>query len=91
MGGNADETWRFALIWLGPPKSDQVPLFQQFLAAHPDDSEIRALMNKGITIRTGQTHTHRYLAPLLEKILDGENRMFHLQAMVQKTGARWRW
>lgn len=48
VGGNADETWRFALIWLGPPKSDQVPLFQQFLAAHPDDSEIRALMNKGI-------------------------------------------
>ena len=31
-----------------------------------------ALMNKGITIRTGQTHTHRYLAPLLDKILGGE-------------------
>lgn len=31
-----------------------------------------ALMNKGITIRTGQTHTHRYLAPLLDKILNGE-------------------
>ncbi|MGA9703939.1 cellulose biosynthesis protein BcsC [Pseudomonas sp.] len=48
VGGNADETWRFALIWLGPPKPDQVPLFQQFLTAHPDDTEIRALMNKGI-------------------------------------------
>ncbi|MDP3411513.1 zinc-dependent alcohol dehydrogenase [Bosea sp. (in: a-proteobacteria)] len=31
-----------------------------------------ALMNKGITIRTGQTHTHRYLAPLLDRILNGE-------------------
>ena len=48
VGGNADETWRFALIWLGPPKPDQVALFQQFLTAHPDDAEIRALMNKGI-------------------------------------------
>ena len=30
-----------------------------------------ALMNKGLTIKTGQTHTHRYLAPLLGKIEDG--------------------
>lgn len=48
VGGNADQTWRFALIWLGPPKPGQVSLFQQFLTAHPDDTEIRALMNKGI-------------------------------------------
>ncbi|MET3889179.1 threonine dehydrogenase-like Zn-dependent dehydrogenase [Bosea sp. OAE506] len=31
-----------------------------------------ALMNKGLSIRTGQTHTHRYLAPLLEKVVSGE-------------------
>jgi threonine dehydrogenase-like Zn-dependent dehydrogenase len=31
-----------------------------------------ALMNKGLTVRTGQTHTHRYLAPLLAKIEAGE-------------------
>lgn len=30
-----------------------------------------ALMNKGLTLRTGQTHTHRYLEPLLRKIEDG--------------------
>lgn len=30
-----------------------------------------ALMNKALTVRTGQTHTHRYLRPLLDKILDG--------------------
>jgi hypothetical protein len=29
-------------------------------------------MNKGLTIRTGQTHVQRYLAPLLEKIESGE-------------------
>lgn len=48
VGGAADEGWRFALVWLGAPNRDQVPLFQQFLAKHPDDTEIRALMNKGI-------------------------------------------
>ncbi|KIH81804.1 cellulose biosynthesis protein BcsC [Pseudomonas batumici] len=48
IGGNADETWRFALQWLGPPSRDQVSLFQQYLQAHPSDNEIRALMDKGI-------------------------------------------
>lgn len=27
-----------------------------------------ALMNKGLTLKTGQTHVHRYLRPLLDKI-----------------------
>jgi threonine dehydrogenase-like Zn-dependent dehydrogenase len=31
-----------------------------------------ALMNKGLTLKTGQTHTHRYLGLLLKKIVDGE-------------------
>lgn len=31
-----------------------------------------ALMNKGLTVKTGQTHVQRYLAPLLEKIEAGE-------------------
>lgn len=30
------------------------------------------LMNKGLTVRTGQTHVQRYLQPLLEKIENGE-------------------
>ena len=30
-----------------------------------------ALMEKGLQVRTGQTHVHRYLKPLLEKIEDG--------------------
>jgi threonine dehydrogenase-like Zn-dependent dehydrogenase len=37
-----------------------------------DKIPMGAFMNKGLTLRTGQTHTHRYLAPLLEKIANGE-------------------
>jgi threonine dehydrogenase-like Zn-dependent dehydrogenase len=29
-------------------------------------------MNKDLTMRTGQTHTQRYMGPLLEKIQKGE-------------------
>jgi threonine dehydrogenase-like Zn-dependent dehydrogenase len=36
-----------------------------------DKFPIGPLMNKGITIRTGQTHVQRYLGPLLEKIESG--------------------
>jgi threonine dehydrogenase-like Zn-dependent dehydrogenase len=31
-----------------------------------------ALMNKGITIKTGQTHTQRYTAPLLQMVVEGK-------------------
>ncbi|HVW83506.1 MAG TPA: zinc-dependent alcohol dehydrogenase [Bryobacteraceae bacterium] len=31
-----------------------------------------SLMNRGLTIRTGQCHVHRYLKPLLERIRKGE-------------------
>jgi len=37
-----------------------------------DKIPIGTMMNKGITIRTGQTHVQRYLQPLLEKIVAGE-------------------
>jgi threonine dehydrogenase-like Zn-dependent dehydrogenase len=33
-----------------------------------------ALMNKGLTVKTGQTHMHRYLQLLLNRIESGENR-----------------
>lgn len=29
-------------------------------------------MNKGLTIKTGQTHVQRYVGPLLERIRKGE-------------------
>jgi threonine dehydrogenase-like Zn-dependent dehydrogenase len=31
-----------------------------------------ALMNKGLTVKTGQTHTHRYMRPLLKKVMAGD-------------------
>jgi threonine dehydrogenase-like Zn-dependent dehydrogenase len=31
-----------------------------------------AVMNRSLTIKTGQTHVHRYLKPLLERIANGE-------------------
>jgi threonine dehydrogenase-like Zn-dependent dehydrogenase len=31
-----------------------------------------SIMNRGITVKTGQTHVHRYLAPLLQRIVNGE-------------------
>lgn len=33
---------------------------------------IGAVMNKGLTIRTGQTHTQHYMQPLLDRIEDGQ-------------------
>jgi threonine dehydrogenase-like Zn-dependent dehydrogenase len=37
-----------------------------------DKIPMGAFMNKGLTLKTGQTHTHRYLALLLEKVTSGE-------------------
>lgn len=47
IAGDADESWRLALTWMGPPNATQMPLFEAYLKTHPDDQEIRAQMNKG--------------------------------------------
>jgi cellulose synthase operon protein C len=47
IAGDADESWRLALVWIGSPNAAQVPLFEEFLKVHPDDQEIRDQMNKG--------------------------------------------
>jgi tetratricopeptide (TPR) repeat protein len=47
IAGDADESWRLALTWIGPPNPAQLPLFEAYLKTHPDDVEIRAQMNKG--------------------------------------------
>jgi len=36
-----------------------------------DTIPLGAFMEKGITMKTGQTHVHRYLRPLLEEIANG--------------------
>jgi threonine dehydrogenase-like Zn-dependent dehydrogenase len=38
----------------------------------PDKIPFGALMNKGLTVRTGQTHMRRYMKPLLDRIEAGE-------------------
>lgn len=37
-----------------------------------DKIPMGAFMNKGLTMKTGQTHIHRYLQPLLDRIQKGE-------------------
>ena len=37
-----------------------------------DKIPLGTMMNKGITIRTGQTHVQRYTEPLLQRIVDGD-------------------
>jgi threonine dehydrogenase-like Zn-dependent dehydrogenase len=37
-----------------------------------DKVPMGAIMNKGLTLKTGQTHVHRYLRPLLDRIAKGE-------------------
>lgn len=57
IGGDADESWRLALTWMGPPKPAQQALFEQFLRSHPDDEEIRTLLRKGRTQPSGDAVT----------------------------------
>jgi threonine dehydrogenase-like Zn-dependent dehydrogenase len=37
-----------------------------------DKMPLGAIMNRGLTIKTGQTHVQRYMRPLLERIQNGE-------------------
>ena len=37
-----------------------------------DKFPIGAIMNRSLTIKTGQCHVHRYMRPLLERIRGGE-------------------
>lgn len=37
-----------------------------------DKFPLGALFSKGLTVRTGQTHVHKYLKPLLERIQNGD-------------------
>ena len=41
-------------------------------AGFPDKMPFGAFMNKGLTMKAGQTHMPRYTEPLLQRIVDGE-------------------
>lgn len=47
IGGEASESWREALTWLGTPRPAELPLFEDFLKAYPQDQEIREQLKKG--------------------------------------------
>lgn len=44
LGGEATESWRAGLVWLGSPRAAELPLFEQYLKANPADDEIRTQM-----------------------------------------------
>lgn len=51
VAGDAAESARMGLVWLGPPRAPEIPLFQAYLKANPDDEEIRKQMNSGSAAR----------------------------------------
>lgn len=67
IGGDADESWRLALTWIGPPNKAQQPLFEQFLSSHPDDEEIRALLTRGRSQASSGGAAGWTRAPALER------------------------
>ncbi|MCU1727125.1 cellulose synthase subunit BcsC-related outer membrane protein [Pseudomonas sp. 7P_10.2_Bac1] len=44
LGGEATESWRQGLVWLGTPRPSDIPLFEAYLKANPNDTEIRKQM-----------------------------------------------
>lgn len=55
LGGEATESWREGLSWLGSPRPAEIPLFEAYLKANPDDEEIRTQMNsRGAAAVTAQ-------------------------------------
>lgn len=48
LSSSATENWRNALLWSGPPEPPAQPLFRDYLAEHPNDEEVRALLDKGL-------------------------------------------
>lgn len=47
IGSEAIEGWRQGLSWLGAPRPAEVPLFDAYLKAYPDDEEIRNQLKSG--------------------------------------------
>ncbi|MFJ7883084.1 cellulose synthase subunit BcsC-related outer membrane protein [Pseudomonas sp. NPDC096917] len=49
VSGEATESWRQGLVWLGTPRPSDIPLFEAYLKANPNDAEIRAQMQRRAT------------------------------------------
>lgn len=52
IGSDAAESWRDAILWLGPASKEAEPYFRSYLNEYPNDDEVKALLAQGITIRT---------------------------------------
>jgi len=77
VGGDATESWRLALTWYGAPGPAELPLFRDYLKAHPDDAEIRQQMNRtragGAGRGTGgQSPQDRQLARAFKALDEGD-------------------
>lgn len=59
IGSEATESWRSALIWIGPPQPEARPLFTEYLAKHPDDADIRTQLQQGVAMGKNQASAHR--------------------------------
>lgn len=47
IGSESIEGWRQGLSWLGAPRPAEMPLFDAYLKAYPDDEEIRNQLKSG--------------------------------------------
>ncbi len=80
IGGDAAESWRVALTWLGPPRPSEAPLFHAYLKAHPDDAEIRAQLSRTRAASPSRSRTapatlspqDRALASAFKALEDGD-------------------
>lgn len=48
VGSDASESWRLGLLWYKVPQPNAFPVFETYIKAHPDDNEIRELLNNGV-------------------------------------------
>jgi cellulose synthase operon protein C len=73
IGGESVEAWRQGLSWLGTPRPADVPLFEAYLKAYPDDQEIRDQLSNGA--RAAQPAAFQQNANLTRgfKALDGND------------------
>lgn len=67
IGSDAAESWRDALIWLGPPTKELELYFTAYLKQYPDDEEILAQLQKGKTIRSIPTKTPQQIDQLTQR------------------------
>ena len=48
VGSDASESWRLGLLWYKVPQPNAFPVFETYIKAHPDDKEVRELLNNGL-------------------------------------------